>query len=88
MSDHDRLMQELLDTLGSAAAASARVAPGPWMLVLTGLGALFKIIALRMRNEGHSFEEIIAAIRMPLKVDDTFRVDVDTDIQRKPRRPT
>ena len=82
MSDHDELMQRCLSTLGDMAAAGARHAPGPWMLALTSFATLFKSLELKMRNEGLSFDELLAILRVPLR-DDTFLVD--TAQHRRPR---
>lgn len=82
MSEHDERMQKALGTLGDMAAAGARHAPAGWMLTLTSFATLFKSIELKMRNEGLSFEEILALIRVPLR-DDTFLVDAN--VQRRPR---
>jgi hypothetical protein len=79
----DEHMQRLLGLLGDMAAAGARHAPGAWMLRLTNLAALCKMLELKMRNEGVSFDEVLALLRIPLR-GDTFAVDVDT---RKTRRP-
>lgn len=84
MSDHDEQLQTLFGVLGTMAAAGARVAPGSWMLRLTSIATLCKLVELKMRNERVAFDEVLALLRVPLR-GDTFAVDVDT---RKTRRPT
>lgn len=77
-------MHHVFDLAGDLAVFLGHKLPGPASLALTGVAAVLKATALMMRDHQKSVDEIVRDIRMPRKLDTTFRDDIDSRIQEKP----
>lgn len=78
---------ETLELFAAGAGAAGAVAPGPAGPAMSTASVLLRTIAIAMRLQGKTVEEILQAIEMPRPVDvSDFRRDIDTAIKRKPSR--
>lgn len=86
-SDHRQAALELVAS-GFQTIASLSPALGQPGLTaaLQGIAAILRAAELAMRNHGKSVDDIVRDISLPKRIDETFRVEVDAEVTRKPRR--
>lgn len=72
--------EQVLDVLGDVAMTGAQklgATTSPTGLALLAAGTILKTAALAMRDHGKSVDEILHQIRMPRKLDTSWRDDID-----------
>lgn len=72
----------VFDVAGDVAAKVANMVgvSSPWGLALMGVASVLKTSALVMRDSGKSIEEILRDIKMPRRLDMSWRDEIDSKI--------
>ena len=76
--------EQVLDFIGDLAMAGAQrlgATTSPTGLALLAVSSLLKAAALAMRDGGKSVDEILTGIRMPRKLDTSWRDEIDRQIK-------
>lgn len=76
----NKATETALDVAGDVAMRISERIPGPFSLAMMGVAGVLKAAALMMRDHGKSVEEIIHDIKMPRRLDTTWRADIDQKI--------
>ena len=91
MSHQHEKQHQLLDIVGDVASAvasspAANRLLGGWTLAITGLAALAKTTAGVMRDHDKPLEQVLKDIKLPPKLDTSWREDIDSEIREKPEK--